>query len=207
MYSDDIPSTLMPQDSNLVPSTQRGEASCPKRRRGRLSEAEKLGVSTSSSERSRKSKKEDYNLAADSPAPRKRPQPGALMDHGIYAFHSRPIGSGLCNWRQYGNLPHARTHDIIDKDGNILRQKVFEWRGLFKDINGRETFVEGENGAATIRLTEAHVDFWDRVRIKWLAKKYGRHYLLDWAPTESLVRTWHTSEYCIIFSFFSATCF
>jgi len=115
-----------------------------------VNEAEKLGVSTSSSERSRRSKNEDYNLAADLPAL----QPGALMDHNIYAHNSRPRGRGLCNWRQYGNLPHACTHDIIDKDGNILRQKVFEWRGLFKDINGRETFVDGKNGAATIRLIE-----------------------------------------------------
>ena len=75
-----------------------------------------------------------------------------MKDQGIYAHHFRPKGRGLCNWRQYGNLPHARTQEILNKHGNIVTQKVFEWRGLFKDINGRKKFVEGKKGVATICL-------------------------------------------------------
>jgi len=198
MDADEIPSDLSHHGSTLAASMESDESSCPKKRKGRMSEAEKLSVSTSSSERSRKGSTEHCALAVGSPAPRSRPEPGSLKDQGIYAHHIRPKGRGLWNWRQYGNLPHARTQEILNKDGNIVTQKVFEWRGLFKDINGRKKFVEGKKGAATICLTEAQIDFWDRVRIKWLAKIYGRHYLLDWAPTESLVRTWHTSEKFII---------
>lgn len=153
---------------------------------------------TSSSERSRKGNIELSNRVADLPAPRTRPQSGALVDQGIVAVHSRPNASGLYHWSQYGNLPHANTREVIDKDGNLVKEKVFEWRGLFQKINGRKTFVAGKKGGTKLSITEAHIDFWDRVRIKWLAKRYGRHYRLNWAPTESLMRTWHTSELCTI---------
>ena len=198
MDSHEIETISLPHGSTLVASTENDEASCLKKRKSRLSEAQKLAVSTSSSERSRKGNIELSNRVADLPAPRTRPQSGALVDQGIVAVHSRPNASGLYHWSQYGNLPHANTREVIDKDGNLVKEKVFEWRGLFQKINGRKTFVAGKKGGTKLSITEAHIDFWDRVRIKWLAKRYGRHYRLNWAPTESLMRTWHTSELCTI---------
>ena len=115
-----------------------------------------------------------------------------MVDQGILAVHTRPNARGLYHWSHFGNLPPAKTHEIVDTDGSVHTEKVFEWRGLFKVINGRKRFVAGK-GETMMCITEAHIDFWDRVRIKWLARRYWRHYLLDWAPTESLMRTWHTS--------------
>jgi len=198
MDSDEIIISSLSHGSTLVASTENDEASCSKRRKSRLSEAQKLAVSTSSSERSRKDNTKFSYRVADLPAPRTRPQPGALVDQGIIASHTRPNASGLYHWSQYGNLPHTNTRESVDKDGNIVKEKVFEWRGLFKKNNGRKKFVAGKKGGAILSIAEAHIDFWDRVRIKWLTKRYGRHYVLNWAPTENLMRTWHTSELCTI---------
>jgi hypothetical protein len=90
-------------------------------------------------------------------------------------------------------LKRSSTKTVI-----LSHRKFSSGVGFSKISMGGRSLLRAKKGAATICLTEAQIDFWDRVRIKWLAKKYGRHYLLDWAPTESLVRTWHTSEKFII---------
>ena len=54
MDSHEIETISLPHGSTLVASTKNDEASCLKKRKSRLSEAQKLAVSTSSSERSRK---------------------------------------------------------------------------------------------------------------------------------------------------------
>jgi len=188
-------------DSSFVASTENNESSDtrPKKRKAKQNELESLTSSVSASERSRSGRSKQPTLAALTP--RTKPHAGALVDQGIIAPHRRLNARGLCNWREYGNIPPARTCEIVDNDGNIRIQKVFEWRGLFTEINKQKMFVVGDNGSETLRLTEAQIDFWDRVRIKWLAKRYKRHcdhYLIepgiDWAPPASLVRTWHTSE-------------
>jgi hypothetical protein len=159
MDSDEILSESIHQGSTPAASESDETSSCPRKRKGRMSEAEKLSVSTSSSERSRKGRSEQHALAANLSAPRKRPECGSLKDKGIYRHHNRPNGCGLYHWRQYGNLPHARTQEIVNKEGHIVTEKVFEWRGLFKNINGRKKFVEGKKGAETICLTEDQIDF------------------------------------------------
>ncbi len=75
--------------------------------------------------------------------------------------------------------------------------KIFEWRGLFKDVKGRKVFVQcsaGKAGKAVLRIQENTIDFWNRVRMRWLAKKYGRYYDLDWVPPENLMRTYSCRE-------------
>lgn len=182
MDSDEIMISSLPHGSTLVASTENDEAACSKRRKSRLSEAQKLDVSTSSSERGRKDNTKFSNRVADLPAPRTRPQPGALVDQGIIASHTRPNASGLYHWSQYGNLPHANTRESVDKDGNIVKEKVFEWRGLFKKINGRKKFVAGKKGGTILSITEAHIDFWDRVRIKGLTLIFGTQNSLRETP-------------------------
>lgn len=120
----------------------------------------------------------------DSPGTRSRLEPGVLAEpggFGIIAAHERPRSRGSWNWRNYGNLPPAET--TMDAEGHLV--KVFTWSGLFKKVRGRETFVPGV-GSNTLRIHESEVDFWDRVRIRFLFKKYGH--------LKNLYRTWHTSE-------------
>ncbi len=70
------------------------------------------------------------SFAVDSTAaelvPRRRPEPGAMLDRtGIVAPHERFQSRNYLNWRNYENLPPART---IIKDG--CEVKEFEWVGL-----------------------------------------------------------------------------
>ena len=87
-----------------------------------------------------------------------------------------------------GTMAKSRLRRLSLKGS--LSTKIFEWTGLFKNVKGRKVFVESGAGKDVLRISEAEIDFWDRVRMRWLAKKYGRHYLLDWVPPENFMRTW-----------------
>jgi hypothetical protein len=123
----------------------------PKKKRARpLNEAGRLGAQGSISKNERFEGKQPLHrrhaavtladsavvaaAAAVEPELRGRPEPGAMTDRGNYAQHERLHSKGLLNWRRYGKLPPAQT--IIDADGYEV--KVFEWRGLFKNVDGRK---------------------------------------------------------------------
>ncbi len=98
-----------------------------------------------------------------------------MVDHGLYASHTRLNARGLFNWRNYGKLP---TAEVFEVDGRIV--KVFVWTGLFEIVKGREVFTEGTEGRAgkdVLRISEGAIDFWNRVRMRWLATKI-------WAPLQ-----------------------
>ena len=185
-------------ECNTAELPQVAEPPLPKRAR-KITQLELLGAQ---GKKSKDDRFHDINprrrAAADSTAvevsPRKRPEPGAMTDRvGIYVPHERLHSKGLLNWRRYGKLPPAQT--IIDKYGYGV--KVFEWRGLFKNVDGRErVFSPGKDnsGKDTLIIREAALDFWNRVRIRFLEKRYGH--------IGNIFRTWDSRKspykcYCL----------
>jgi hypothetical protein len=165
-----------------------------KKRGFRLSEAEKLAAVGYEGSASRYRKRRDSLIPANEEhhiedelevlTARARPTLGEMAEpggFGIRAAHERPRSRGFLHWRHDGELPPAET--VTDAEGNVT--KVFTWRGLFKNVRGRSTFVPGV-GTSILRRDEAELDFWDRVRIHFLRKKYGH--------LGNLCRTWHTSK-------------
>ena len=174
---------LTPMEAEQAP----GEVT-PKPKRKRSTQNSMLNINQSNSERSRDGRSSVSPAPESSPEllePRTRPLAGAMADEGIYIHHARLSARGIYNWRNYGKIP---TPKVVVKGG--LSTKIFEWTGLFKNVKGRKVFVESGAGKDVLRISEAEIDFWDRVRMRWLAKKYGRHYLLDWVPPENFMRTW-----------------
>jgi hypothetical protein len=165
---------------NIAELPQVAEPLIRKRAR-RLTQLELLGAQGNISKDDRFDVKNPRRqAAADTTAvevsPRERPEPGAMADRGNYAQHERLHSKGLLNWRRYGKLPPAQT--IIDADGYEV--KIFEWRGLFKNVDGRKrVFFPGKDylgeqgGTDAIAIREEVVDFWDFVRLRWLVKEYG----------------------------------
>jgi|APCry1669189369_1035219.scaffolds.fasta_scaffold33054_2 hypothetical protein len=130
------------------------------------------------------------------PEPRSRPAPGALADpggFGNHVAHERPGSRGFLHWRHDGQLPPAET--MIDAEGNPT--KVFIWTGLFLNVGGRTKFVPGV-GTDSIRRNLGELHFWERVRIRFLRKKYGH--------LENLQRTWHTGNKPLYFLTFCLSC-
>lgn len=159
-------------------------ASAPERkRRVRLSEAQKLAAAgnMSSAERFRSLSPvaAQVEVAETSPAAaelpqRPRPEPGAMAEPtggGVYKAHERPNSQGLLNWRNYDTLPPART--VVLKGGEEV--KVFEWVGLFtKDKDGRRVFVAKQDGPNRIEMSEYVLDFWDSLKRRWIERRYGK---------------------------------
>jgi len=91
-----------------------------------------------------------------------------MADFGVCSPHSRPSVLGTLNWRHYNDkLPPART--IVNK--NESTSKVFEWRLLLKDVDGRTKFVESNKGNV-VSFTEHQLDACEIIRTKWLLKTY-----------------------------------
>ena len=134
---------------------------------------------------------------------RPRPEPGAmalpLRGSGIRADGRRMFARGYYNWRNYGKLPPAKTYEKMEiveipgPDGELRRvenrtvHKVFEWTGLFKDIEGQRIFVPQKGGKDRIQISEAVLDFWNRVKVRFLERKYGH--------LGNLYRTWKTRKF------------
>ena len=94
---------------------------------------------------------------------------GAMADFGVYSPHSRTSVLRTLNWRHYKDkLPPART--IANKNGST--SKVFEWRLLLKDVDGRTKFVESNKGNV-VSFTEHQLDACDIIRTKWLLKTFS----------------------------------
>lgn len=152
-----------------------------KQRRKKLSEAERLsGLGTMSRAELHRTSIQitpshaqitvvDSQSAAAEPSPRPRPDPEAYAVPGVIAPHTRPKSSGLLHWSNYGNLPKAK---ITVVEGEQV--KVFEWRGLFQEINSRKVFTEQEDGPDLLEMSESKLDFWDSLRNHWLQKRYGK---------------------------------
>jgi len=185
-------------ECNTAELPEVAEPPIPKRAR-KITQLELLGAQGNITKGDRcNEKKPRRRAAAVSTAvevsPRKRPEPGAMTDRvGILAPHERLNSKDLLNWRRYGKLPPAQT--IIDKDGYEV--KVFEWRGLFKNVDGRErVFFPGKDnlGKDTLIIREAALDFWNRVRIRFLEKRY--------VHIGNIFRTWDSRKspykcYCL----------
>ena len=103
---------------------------------------------------------------------------------GLYIHHAHLNARGIYHLRNYGEI---RTAKVVVEGG--ISTKVFEWTGLFKNDKGRKVVVQSGAGEDVLCIFEAEIYFWDRVRMRWLAKKYGRHYLLEWVPPENFMRT------------------
>ena len=125
---------------------------------------------------------------------RPRPAAGAMAEVCEIATHDRPKGQGQLHWKKYGELPPAR----VGPDG----KKIYEWKGLFKEVRGHMKFHESDGGEV-VSIPAAKVELWDAIKIRWLAKTYGRgrsertgrlyNPLLP-LPPANLMRTWHTSR-------------
>ena len=129
---------------------------------------------------------------------RQRPDKGAMMEpnrgFGIYKFAERIRGKGHLNWRNYGTFPEAekRTLEVcryLNGLGEVVvvtrEEKVFKWNDLFKDVRGKKIARSGKG----FKISEAILDFWDRIKVRFLEKKYGH--------LCNIFRTWHTRK-CII---------
>ena len=104
--------------------------------------------------------------------PRPRPEPGAMAEPlggGVYRTQERPNSRGLLNLRNCGVLSPAKTFDT-----GGAHVKVFMWRGLFQEIEGRMVFTEQESGPDVIQMSESKLDFWDSLRNRWLHRWYGQ---------------------------------
>ncbi len=128
--------------------------------------------------------------------PRPRPLPGAMVDVGICAPHTRR--RGRLHWTRYTNeMPPAIT--VVNGDGSAT--KVFEWKMLLKNVDGRMKLVKSKEGK-TVRTHEPFIEVCDVIRSKWLLRTYGINYLYrpergfsileDRRPR--LLDTWHTRK-------------
>lgn len=201
-----------------------------KRRRPKLNEAQRLEAAGNMSKHERRrsstpavaqmedelAEGKDVTTLAAEPLPRLRPEPGAMAEPpggGVYSAHERPNSRGLLNWRNYGVLPRAKTVEVQGE-----QVKVYVWRGLFQEIDGRKVFAEQEDGPDEIEMSESKLDFWDSLRNRWLQKRYGKavqitasreSFLLkkgfasldyqeaetQYALSPDFMRTWHTREF------------
>ena len=109
MDSDEIPSDLSHHGSTLAASMESDESSCPKKRKGRMSEAEKLSFSTSSSERSGKAALSIVLSPLVHEKPRSRPEP-----------RCRPT-------RRHGFAPRHTTGDPRFPEGNPDALPYLAW--------------------------------------------------------------------------------
>jgi hypothetical protein len=181
MDSDDE-SQKAASNATLKRADAESDSAPERKRRTRLSEAQKLAAAgnMSKAERFRSSspvaaqiKVAETSAAAAELLPRPRPEPGARAEPpcgGVYKAHIRQNSQGLLNWRNYGALPPART--VVLKGEEV---KVFEWIGLFtKDKDGRRVFVEKLDGPNRIEMSEYVLDFWDTLKRRWIEKRYGK---------------------------------
>jgi hypothetical protein len=127
-----------------------------------------------------------------------------MADVSIIAPRTRPSVRGRLHWKHYNNtMPPAIT--ITNADGTST--KVFEWRMLLKDIDGRQKLVESSEGE-TKKITEGFLDICDVIRTKWLLKTYGVKYFFRPGKGFSLpkdrprfIDTWHTRTFSLPLSF------
>ena len=97
---------------------------------------------------------------------------------------------GRFHWRNYVEVdPDALPVSTrIDSKGI----KHCEWKNLFRvhnEATGRHEFVDSNMGGDCVSVPEWKIDFYDRIRQRWLMKRYANVYKnLEWTAK------WHSSK-------------